>query len=431
MAELNEQQLVLLNSLVYLDANYAKDVSVGSIVNDLLESGALDKMDIGGGMSKSDAEEMLRAIAADETLCSMVVDSCIDKEIRGVCFYNPETNGDAVIAYRGTGPAYAAWDDNCQGGYLSDTDMQKEALAFAQDCAQRYDDITVTGHSKGGNMAQYVTVLMGDEIDRCVSFDGQGFGDEFLEKYAVEIEANRHKIRSVNAYNDYVNILLTPIAGETVYLNNNKFALPGGHYIYELYRHKDNKLNDKGEYISSAEQAGYIKVIKEALDFVVRTMDDLDNSTLEFIVYSFVGMLLGAGFSSEADLINANIFDWIKIIGEFLENLDDYIEDYIENKRENRYSSIHLVIDTNALRDYGIALNNAATEIEALHSRVKRLQREMASNIISGVAIGLPLQAVLAQLDSEAGKLEKLAAVLSSCAEQYDTAETKAKGFAQ
>lgn len=39
---------------------------------------------------------------------------------------------------------------------------------------ESYDSITVTGHSKGGNKAQYVTVLS-DKVDRCISMDGQGF----------------------------------------------------------------------------------------------------------------------------------------------------------------------------------------------------------------------------------------------------------------
>ncbi len=40
---------------------------------------------------------------------------------------------------------------------------------------------------------------MRDEIECCVSFEGQSFSDEFLKKYDNEIEANKHKIRSVCA----------------------------------------------------------------------------------------------------------------------------------------------------------------------------------------------------------------------------------------
>lgn len=432
MAELNEQQLLLLNSLVYLDADYSPGTSVGAMVDQLLEEGALDNMDIGGGMTKADALDMLQNIANDEALCSLQVDSCVNTEIRGVCFVDPSTD-DAVIAFRGTGPAYAAWDDNCQGGYLSDTDMQQEALAFAQDCAQRYDDITVTGHSKGGNMAQYVTVLMGDEVDRCVSFDGQGFGDEFLAKYADEIAANRDKIRSVCAHNDYVNILLTPIAGEIVYLENEADAFPDGHYVYNLYKESENVLDENGEYISVKKQDPLIAGLKGVVNMITARIDlmGFGSSFSEFLSYTIVGILMGQFISGEAkdwDGIN-----WKKILEEVLENLEDYIESGRWGMGDRQGPSVNhsITVTTEALREYSADLDAAAAELETLRGQIKKLQRAMATNIIKGITIGLPLQAVLSQLDSESGKLEKMAYVLRGCADQYDSAETTAKNQAQ
>ena len=55
----------------------------------------------------------------------------------------------------------------------------------------------MTGHSKGGNKAKYIT-LMDDTVDHCVSFDGQGFSDEFMETYSDEIAARQHKIENHN-----------------------------------------------------------------------------------------------------------------------------------------------------------------------------------------------------------------------------------------
>lgn len=430
MAELNEQQLVLLNSLVYLDASCAPNASVGTIVDELLQEGALDNMDIGGGMTKEDAREMLTAIVEDQTLRDLKVDSCVDTEIRGVCFVNPDTN-EAVIAYRGTGPDYAAWDDNAQGGYLSDTDMQQEALEFAQDCARRYDDITVTGHSKGGNMAQYVTVLMGDEVDRCVSFDGQGFGDEFHRKYAREIEANKDKIRSVNAYNDYVNILLDPIAGETVYLKNDSKDVPkGGHYVFDLYRTSDNVLDENGEYIQNTEQAGYIKIAKAIVDAISDYADraGISNPVKEFLIYSLVGTILGAVVSDEGRSWES--INWKKILEEFLENLEDFIEAGWSGRVKDKNVNYSVAVNTHALRNYGTLMSGAAGDIEILRTRIQKVQRQLASNIISGAAVGLPLQAVLSQLDKETAKLRKLAAFLESATQQYEASENAAKGMA-
>ena len=48
------------------------------------------------------------------------------------------------------------------------------------ECAN-YTDITVTGHSKGGNMSQYATVMCSGQVSKCISFDGQGFNKDFIE----------------------------------------------------------------------------------------------------------------------------------------------------------------------------------------------------------------------------------------------------------
>lgn len=120
------------------------------------------------------------------------------------------------------GTAAAEWKDNFIGGGPTDTadgvstPYQESALAWYE-CLDLsgYDTITVSGHSKGGNKAKYIT-LMDDSVDRCLSFDGQGFSDEFMAKYAGAITMRQHKIENHNVDNDYVNLLLNDI-GETYF----------------------------------------------------------------------------------------------------------------------------------------------------------------------------------------------------------------------
>ncbi|MDE7432867.1 MAG: hypothetical protein K2N34_13255, partial [Lachnospiraceae bacterium] len=91
------------------------------------------------------------------------------------------------------------WIENGKGAVESDTGEQKreldfyeEAIAAARNYLQNKDgdlNITVSGHSAGGNHAQYVTSVyknqMGNnykevnDIDRCVSFDGQDTIDNY------------------------------------------------------------------------------------------------------------------------------------------------------------------------------------------------------------------------------------------------------------
>nr|WP_314505006.1 Mbeg1-like protein [uncultured Lachnoanaerobaculum sp.] len=93
--------------------------------------------------------------------------------------------------------------------------MQEEALDYMETLKksgvfERYDNVYVTGHSKGGNEATLVTMVYSDVIDRCISGDGQGFSPEFVrymkktlgqEKFA-EIQ---DKMYGFHANNDYVN----------------------------------------------------------------------------------------------------------------------------------------------------------------------------------------------------------------------------------
>lgn len=423
--ELNEAQLVLLNSLIYLN----KTITPGATVEEIVKSVDVDNITYGGGLTRKNVDDLLEEILKDDTLKKLEVSHYVDGEIRGVCFVDTETDS-AVIAFRGTGPLYAAWDDNCQGGYMSDTDMQKQALEFAQTCADKYDNITITGHSKGGNMAQYCTVLMGDEIDRCVSFDGQGFGDEFLRKYAKEIAQNRDKIRSVCAHNDYVNILLTPIAKETVYLSNDNPTFPGGHFIYELYENGANDLNSKGEYVQSKNQSFLIQLADKAVAAITLAVDAMGIGApeKEFLVYSLVGMLMGALVADEGKSPSEIIAQFLKNIGEYIENLTE--QDIRKHTSGKRDVSFRFAVNSGALQNYALTISSARQALDDCRSRVETLKKQMATNIIKDVTLGLPLATVILQLEEESRKLNALFNALELCAELYDTTENQVKAIA-
>ena len=68
----------------------------------------------------------------------------------------------------------------------------------------------MTGHSKGGNKAQYITInsKYRDLIKYCFSFDGQGFSPEAVKifKYRFDdYDESVKKIYGFNGENDFVN----------------------------------------------------------------------------------------------------------------------------------------------------------------------------------------------------------------------------------
>lgn len=216
---LNDQELMLLEQLMYLEdleKNLGITINDKSSVSVIIEQlddvlDTLDKTEKIGELGRGyEWAGIIRAIQDNEALMRLkIVD--IDQSSFSYCFVDP-TDPDrtkAYVAFKGTSGA-EEWYDNFQGGWTSDTKCQKEALDFIESLP--YEKITVVGHSKGGNKAQYVT-LVSDKVEHCISMDGQGFSQEFLDKYSAEISKRGSRIKSCSLSTDYVHILMFPVPG--------------------------------------------------------------------------------------------------------------------------------------------------------------------------------------------------------------------------
>ena len=161
------------------------------------------------------------------------------------------------------------------------------------------------------------------------------------------------------------------------------------------------------------------------LNTLLGRLDDygLKNPIAEFLFYSAMGMIMGGLMGENVSLD--------KIVEEFLENLVDFAEYYIQQWISGKQdTSVHVAVNTDALRESSGTLSSAAREIASMRGRIKAIQQRMSSNIIAGAAVGLPLQTVLMRLDSECMKLRRLAAALDNSADQYDSAESRAESEA-
>ena len=143
-----------------------------------------------------------------------------------------EREKEAVVAFRGT--ASNEWVDDFLGANQVDSLQQINALEWYKSVYEKLhlEDYTVSviGHSKGGNKAKYITIL-NDTPDRCVSFDGQGFSDEFIQHYKKKILRRQGVIENHNIDFDYVNILMNDIGKKTYYIGYDygKFGFAESH----------------------------------------------------------------------------------------------------------------------------------------------------------------------------------------------------------
>lgn len=196
-----------------------------------------------------------------------------------------------VFVFKGTSGTYE-WVDNVRGTYVADTKRQVKALQYFDKMYKLYadsvDKIYITGHSKGGNKAQYIGVLRGQDpkIKHIYSFDGQGFSDLFFDKYKDLIQKNKKKITSISNENDFVNILMKLAVGNKIYIKSkttkgkdkDKIAqmthlFGGWHSPYSMLILKDNKLHINEE----TNQSEVMKTVGDLFRYYSKKMNFEDN----------------------------------------------------------------------------------------------------------------------------------------------------------
>jgi len=225
---LSQKQMLLLSNYVYFE-NTDDLVNIQDKLNSMKTNGIYNENLISSpasGIKDSEAIEMFKEIEKDKTLCDLTAIASIDTNIRAVAFVNKRCKNikgaEAVIVYQGTKGLNEPWLDNLEGAYHADTDLQLEAGKFIANVEKKYDVSHVTGHSKGGNLSQYATITHGENVRKCVSFDGQGFSQLFLNKYTKELKAHSSKITSIVSYKEPVHALLTPIASSVKYIKTDE-----------------------------------------------------------------------------------------------------------------------------------------------------------------------------------------------------------------
>ena len=227
--ELTDSELLMIEQLCYLNAKVGEKAglssfngiesagsnnTVGSIL-EVFSEAHLTQLEAytdeiaGAFASGEEWVDIIRYLKNSELSKLVLSDIMLDVDGKPValCLSEPGNDEEAIVAFIGT-MNETEWRDNAQGINASDTTCQMDALEFVEDIS--YDNITVVGHSKGGNKAMYVAILS-DKVQRCVSFDGQGFSEEFLEKYWAEINLRGERITNYSLSTDYVHTLLFPI----------------------------------------------------------------------------------------------------------------------------------------------------------------------------------------------------------------------------
>lgn len=212
-----EEISTVLNTYMYLDYREADDgMNVEEIVKEL--SGQKDCAP--GGIHYGEYLVLSQA-AKNPEIGSLVIGR--QSHLMGfdngttACTFQTPDKSRVYVVYRGT--ADGEWPDNGIGMTQSSTVQQQRALSYFETTVEQMklseeQRLIITGHSKGGNKAQYVlmTSKYANLADVCYNIDGQGFSEHAIREWKScygeeEYEKRRSKIFGIYGENDYVNVL--------------------------------------------------------------------------------------------------------------------------------------------------------------------------------------------------------------------------------
>lgn len=314
---LSTEQVLLLNNLMYMEpgencplrrADDFTGKSVGEWLNQIDLSKIDDAQEYGSFMSGMDWRNIIEAARQDDILMNMhIVETHVDSaggNGRSTIFTSDAT-GDAVVVFKGT-ESPAEWVDNFTGGNVTDTPHQENALewyqnAYWQNGLDQYE-VTLSGHSKGGNKAKYIT-LLDSTVDHCVSFDGQGFSDEFVDKYSQQIASRQAIIENHNVDYDYVNLLLNDV-GETTYYTGYDYG--NGGFLENHCPNTFMKFDENGTFtinVNPNGQAPEMKALDEFLNNLIRSMPENQQTETLACISEIVNRAFSIGdYTSEGNL---------------------------------------------------------------------------------------------------------------------------------
>lgn len=89
-------------------------------------------------------------------------------------------NGEYYIAFRGTDNSVVGWKEDFALSFQEEIGAQKAAVQYAADVMRRFPGkFYIGGHSKGGNLAVYSAMSLGEDFQKRIktvyNFDGPGF----------------------------------------------------------------------------------------------------------------------------------------------------------------------------------------------------------------------------------------------------------------
>lgn len=207
------------------------------------------------------------------------------------------------------------WIDNGEGLYQESTMAQRAAAAQFDRYVEEYnlksnDDVVVTGHSKGGNKAMYVTMNShyAKMIDNCVALDGQGFSKEAIDYWKemygeAGFEERRGKITLVSGHEDFVHELGINIAKNKITVDYGESGIDpvkmhGHQYMFQ----KDANGNFIAKFKKECKPDGTLeKILTRFMNSYMKLSTEERKNTAPAVMALLQKYVLGDGTTTNID----------------------------------------------------------------------------------------------------------------------------------
>ena len=138
------------------------------------------------------------------------VDAEYERQFSAMVFTLPEINHHQLV-FRGTDDTMIGWKEDFKLTYVQEIPAHRAAVAYLEVYLEKYSGkVTVSGHSKGGNLALYavahVNDLLREQIEKIYMLDAPGLQEKGLESDGYK--AIRERVTVIRPEESIVGIML-------------------------------------------------------------------------------------------------------------------------------------------------------------------------------------------------------------------------------
>lgn len=217
----NEADILCLNELGYfcfeeLDASidFSKEVNLHEVLMPYVTG---EKLFNHSFLVTEERVKLLQKVVASKrfenlNLSDYVndVDAEYERQFSAMVFTLPEINHHQLV-FRGTDDTMIGWKEDFKLTYVQEIPAHRAAVAYLEAYFEKYaGKVTVSGHSKGGNLALYavahVNDLLREQIEKVYMLDAPGLQEKGLESDGYK--AIRERVTVIRPEESIVGIML-------------------------------------------------------------------------------------------------------------------------------------------------------------------------------------------------------------------------------